>query len=205
MLCERINKVNKKNGLTFLVFLILLIISLVHHAVAEEKKKLVKVILEKDGVRIVNQKGLFVAPYKVQSQETFQSISNKAYKTPNYADILAKTNGMAVDAVLSPGTSILIPVTDFLLKFKPEKTREQVQKIESFLKAAGASSLFEYTWLQIDVDFSLEGGKMTYHKFNPKSLMITAANNKDLKLTFSFLQQPLLKIFEGKAEIETVN
>jgi tetratricopeptide (TPR) repeat protein len=195
---------NKKVHLFLFLFFILLVTQLFHVAIAEEKKALVKVILEKTGIRIEISKGYFVAPYIVQSQENFQSISNKAYKTPDYADILAKTNRMAVDAVLSPGTSILIPVTDFLLKFKPEKIQEQIQKIESFLKSAGTENLFEYTWTQIDVNFSIEGGKTTYTKFNPKNLELTAPNDKSLKLILSFIQQPLLQIFEGNTKIEEV-
>lgn len=193
---------NKRVHLFLFLFLILLVTQLFHVAIAEEKKALVKVILEKEGVRIENEKDLFVAPYLVQSGDTFQSISQKFYKTPKYAEFLAKTNKLPVDVTLSNGGSILIPVTDFSLKFKPERLQEQAQKVRSFLNAAGDENLFEYTWTQIDVNFSIEDGKTTYTKFNPKNLELTAPNNKSLKLTISFIQQPLLKIFEGYTKIE---
>jgi hypothetical protein len=173
-------------------------------AIAEEKKALVKVILEKDGVRIKSEKDLFAGPYVVQSGDTLQSISQKFYKTPKYAEFLAKTNKLPEDIALSTGGSILVPVTDFSLKFKPERLQQQAERVRSFVNAAGNENLFEYTWTEIDVEFSIEGGRMIYTKFNPKNLELTAPNNKSLKLTLSFIQQPLLQIFEGYTKIEEV-
>ena len=164
----------------------------------------VSVTLDGSGLNVRNESGYFVAPYVVNEGDSYRSIADALFSNPEAASVLAQANQTPVDAPLTPGEPIMIPVSNFSLRFHPTDRESQAVKAARFLARAGPGTLFDLSWTLVDSSISIVDGVTRYLTLIATDVTIKSLRDVSLNLALSFEKCQMLEIFQGTTLIESM-
>ena len=173
-------------------------------AYAEKTTEYVELRITPDGVVMVGPEGVFYGPYVVEAGDTFESISEKFYGTPDKARNLAAALGVPAVHIPLAGSIAYIGTSTLGFRFFPAMAGNQRKTVEEFLAMLPKDKRLEY---KIEGKFGLtysETGESILSEFDVKIFWLTSVNPSSPSLKLEFPLQPLRNLIRVREVLEGV-